>query len=96
MPAWAPPLIAAGGAIALLNLALAIRRLRERYGAWAVRTAIEIKRWDGLLPDDLAPGLPRAGGSRPGEAGASAHDHGYGEFETGCRSPVSKRSKRNG
>ena len=30
------------------------------------------------------------------ERRAKGGDQGYGEFETGCRSPVSKRSNRNG
>ncbi len=53
MPAWAPPLIGAGSAIILLNLALAVQRLRERYGGWAIRLALELRRWDGRLPEHM-------------------------------------------
>jgi hypothetical protein len=53
MPAWAPPLLAAGSAILLLNLALVAQRLRQRYGGWAIRLALELRRWDGRLPHEL-------------------------------------------
>jgi hypothetical protein len=53
MPAWAPPLIGAGSTILLLNAALAAQRLRARSGVWAIRLALELRRWDGRLPDDL-------------------------------------------
>jgi hypothetical protein len=49
VPPWAPPLLAAGSAIVLLNAALAVQRFRERYGLWAVRLLLELRRWDGRL-----------------------------------------------
>ena len=49
MPDWAPPLIAAGSAIVALNAAYAVMRFRQRYGLWAVRTFLELRRWDGRL-----------------------------------------------
>jgi hypothetical protein len=56
VPPWAPPLIAAGSAILVLNAALAAQRLRERYGTWVIRLALELRRWDGWLPHDLDAG----------------------------------------
>jgi hypothetical protein len=49
MPDWAPPLIAAGSAIVALNVAHAVMLFRRRYGLWALRTLIELRRWDGRL-----------------------------------------------
>jgi len=49
MPNWAPPLIAAGSAIVALNVAHAVMLFRRRYGLWAVRTFLELRRWDGRL-----------------------------------------------
>jgi len=49
MPDWAPPLLAAGSAIVVLNVAHAVMRFRQRYGLWAVRTLLELRRWDGRL-----------------------------------------------
>lgn len=50
MPAWGPPLIGAGSTIFMLNLALAIQRLKATRG-WAIRFAVELRRWDGRLPE---------------------------------------------
>ena len=47
-----------------------------------------------LSPDPTEP-QDRNLALHPGCA-SPAQDQGYGEFETGCRSPDSKRSKRNG
>ncbi len=35
-------------------------------------------------------------GARGGAPFPPRYDQGYGELETGCRSPVTNRSKRNG
>lgn len=51
MPDWAPPLIAAGSMLIVLNGALLAVRLRERYRT--LRLVRELRRWDGLLPRDL-------------------------------------------
>lgn len=53
MPAWAPPLIGAGSTVFLFNVALVAQRFRERYGSWAIRLALELRHWDGRLPDNF-------------------------------------------
>ena len=53
MPRWLPPLAAASFTVLILNIALLVRRVRERSKGWPARFVRELRRWDGRLPDDL-------------------------------------------
>jgi hypothetical protein len=53
MPDWLPPLAAASLTCLLLNVALLLRRARERALDWPARFRRELRHWDGRLPHYL-------------------------------------------
>ena len=53
MPDWLPPLLAATLLIAFLNLALVEQRRRARRRDWGYQLLLELRAWDGRLPDKL-------------------------------------------
>lgn len=52
--------------------------------------------WAGIVAQKFAAQATRLGDLPPLLAAATGYDQGYGECETGCRSPEANRSKRNG
>jgi hypothetical protein len=53
MPGWLLPLAAASLTVLFLNVALCVRRARERSKEWTTRFRRELRRWDGRLPQEL-------------------------------------------
>jgi len=53
MPHWLPPLAAASCAVLLLNIALMVRRARDRSKDWPARFLHDLRLWDGRVPDEL-------------------------------------------
>jgi hypothetical protein len=53
VPQWLPPLAAASLVVVLLNVAVLVQRARERAQDWPAQLLRDLRRWDGLLPDEL-------------------------------------------
>jgi uncharacterized membrane protein YhaH (DUF805 family) len=53
MAAWVLPFAAASLAVLLLNGALLVQRARERSRDWPAQFLRDLRRWDGVLPDDV-------------------------------------------
>jgi hypothetical protein len=51
MPAWLPPLAAASLAVVFLNVAWLMQRRRAE--GWQRRFVLELRRWDGRVPEEL-------------------------------------------
>ncbi len=52
MPEWALPFAMASLTVLLLNVALLVRRARERSRDWPEQFLRDLRRWDGRLPDN--------------------------------------------
>jgi uncharacterized membrane protein YhaH (DUF805 family) len=59
MAAWVLPLALASLAVLLLNGALLAQRARERSKDWPAQFLRDLRRWDGLLPDNVHDTSPR-------------------------------------
>jgi hypothetical protein len=58
VPDWLPPLLAASSAIAFLNLAWLVQRLRESRRSWDRELLRELRAWDGRVPGELTDPRP--------------------------------------
>jgi len=54
VPPWLPPFLGGSLAIVGLWLALGVQRLLAWRRGWAHRFSLELRRWDGRLPEDLS------------------------------------------
>jgi uncharacterized membrane protein YhaH (DUF805 family) len=59
MAAWVLPLAMASLAVLLLNGALLVQRARERSRDWPAQFLRDLRRWNGLLPDNIGDTSPR-------------------------------------
>jgi hypothetical protein len=53
MAEWVLPLAVASLSVVFLNAALLIQRARERSRDWPATFLRDLRRWDGLLPEDI-------------------------------------------